>query len=161
MKNRLQLIIVLLLSLNAVNSFAQRGEHQVIRISRVSYVFNHSGSIKRQVEIDLSCNKVYRRKKANRKFKEFKSSTDISLFKDSLKIERLRDISKSLARSSEECLYHNEYGYYRIELLTFNEEDLVYGETFLINRPYECLDQRDLIVVSEFFQLITSLFNEN
>jgi hypothetical protein len=148
MKNFTQLIIILLLIiLKTGYSFSQFEEYTIIRISRISYIQKPFGTVKHQLKIDLESNKVYYRKNLKRKFKEFQTTQNISLFKASLKIERVKEISKLISVNDEECLYHNEYGYYKIELLKLNREDEIYGEMFIINTPYECKDENDQILV--------------
>lgn len=156
------IIILLLISIQSGSLFSQDSEYTIIRISRVNYGYFHhsSGTIGKQLEIDLNNHKIYYRKHANRKFKEIKTDLTGSLFLDSVKMERIKQISKSITKDSELCRYQNEYGYFRIELLKFCREDQIYGESFLINQPYECQNETDQTLVREYYQLITQLFRD-
>lgn len=161
MKNHTAFILTLLLiCLNAGHLFSQGTEFSVVRISRISYIHNHSGAIKEQLEINPETNTIYYRKNIHRKFTKIKTDLSISLFSDSIKMDRVKQISKSIAGDSEECRYHNEYGYFRIELLKFSGEDQIYSEHFLINQPYECQNESDQVIVRTYYNLITSLFKE-
>jgi hypothetical protein len=116
--------------------------------------------VKYQLKIDLISNKVYYRKNINRQFKEFQTNQDIALFKDSMKISRIKEISKLISGNVEECQYHNEYGYFKIELVKLIRNDEIYGETFLINAPYECRDANDQVLVKAYYDLIIALVNK-
>ena len=154
-------IILLLLSLKTGYSFSQIEEYDIIRISRISYIHKSFGTIEKQLLVDLDSNKVYYRKNQNRKFKEFQTTLNISLFTDSLKIARVKEISKLFSVNDGGCLYHNEYGYFKIEFLKLDGQDEIYGEAFLINQPYECRDEIDRSLVYAYCDLIIDLFNEN
>lgn len=153
------ILVLLLLSLNTEYSFSQLEEYDIIRISHVSYVHKPFGAVKEQLKIDLKHNKVFYRKNLRRKFKEVQTIQNISLFNDSIKMARLKEISKLISKNNDECLYHNEYGYFKIEVIKLNREDEIYGEIFLINQPYNCKDENDQGMVRVYYDLIKALFN--
>lgn len=162
MKNTTQLIIILcLINFKTDLLFSQMQELEMIRITRISYVQKSFGTLQSQLKIDLNSNKVYFRKKCNRKFKEFQTKQDLSLLSDSTTISRIKEISKSTAVNDEECTFHNEYGYFKIELIQLNLQDEIYGEIFLINNPYECMNENDKVLVRAYYNLIIALLNEN
>lgn len=161
MKNIVQLFMLLfLIGLKTGYSFSQIEEYDIIKISRISKVSNHEGTITEQLKVDLENNKIYYRKKLYRNFKELHTNINYSLFSDSLKIERVRQISKLISENDEECVYHNEYGYFKIELIKLDRENEIYGEIFLLNVPYKCQDENDQILVRTYYYLIIELFKE-
>ena len=71
MKNVIQLIlIVIIIGIRTDYSFSQNGEYNIIRISRISYIHTPYGKVVNQLKIDLETNKIYFKKRPNRKFKE-------------------------------------------------------------------------------------------
>jgi len=144
-------------------SFSQTSEFNTIRISKMNYTKKWRPIALSQVMIYSDTNFVDYHKKPNKKYKRHQTNLDLSLFSDSSKMERIKQISKSYDGEGEpECRYHNEYRYYKIEQLFLDGdgEDEVYGELFLINTPYECQNEEDKILVSTYLELIQALFKE-
>lgn len=153
-------LLVILFSLTRNSVSGQTNDFNHVRISRVSYgIFKNFGIVKSQLLIDTETSNVYYRKNPKRKFKLIQTTIDVELLSDSITVNRLKEISIStIDFKSEMCRYHNEYGYYKIELLTMvDQRDEIYGESFLINHAYECLDPNDLILVRTYRELILNL----
>ena len=138
---------------------AQNLEFDVIRISKISYLRKPNGEVKEQILIKLNNNKVYKRKKVNAKYKLIDTKKDVSIFSDSLKLAKIKNLSLQ-SGNQYSGLYHNEYGYFKIELIKLNFQDEIYGESFLINQPYNTQEKEEHELINEYVNLVKSLFAE-
>lgn len=151
------IFLVLLLSFSD-NLTAQKQQFDVVRISKISYLKTPYGEVKQQILIELDSNKVYQRKKINGKYKLLETKNDITIFSDITKINKLKNYSAHIADEQYAGLYHNEYGYFKIEFIKLNYQDEIYSEAFLINQPYKTKDDEERKLINEYYELIISLF---
>jgi hypothetical protein len=151
------IIFLFVLIALSVNSCAQHFTYNAVRISHVSYLRKSSGQILEQILVDLENNKVYKRINTHKNFKQIENNLELAIMSDSLKFSQLKSLSRQSAVEQDNPIYQNEYGYYKVEYLQLNNSDEVYGESFLLNKPYLDSQQDDYKVITEYYALILAL----
>ncbi len=129
-------------------SFGQKDPEVIVQISRIDFPssFKEDGKMKnektgRQFLLLNSPDSVLYRKSSKKDFIPIQIS-DTYLF-DSCDYQTLEYVCKTIVNDSLEnlCTYHNEKGgYYRIELFHNLYGVKLLTRSFVVNKPYKCVD---------------------